>query len=168
MRGPAAALGVRLIVALMLSGTVTAWAQGTIREPPAAFTLSADHFFDASADLTGVSASLETDHLFAEGWWYRLAGDRAETFITAPDEELYEGGRREPQLGDVDGRASAPCVISGGGPTCTGISVQPSDGRLSEGGGQLSHRRLRLRERRPAQCDQPVSGQRQVRAGTGG
>jgi len=91
-----------LLAALLAAGA--AHAQGTITDGQVSFSLDTDHFIDASADLTGVSATLASDFLFAEGWWYRVAGDEAETFLPEPDEQSYAGAVATLTWNDVDGR----------------------------------------------------------------
>ena len=90
-------------VAVLLAAGA-AHAQETINDGPASFSLGADHFIDASADLTGVSATLTSDFLFAEGWWYRVAGDEAETFLPEPDGQDFAGTTATLTWSDIDGR----------------------------------------------------------------
>ena len=106
---------------VLVLGVGLVHAQGTINDDPAAFSLGPDHFIDASADLVGVSASLLDDHLFAEGWWYRLEGDPAETFLPVPDEESYEGAVATLTWTDVNGRGfdavEPDTIVHAGGPS---------------------------------------------------
>lgn len=55
-----------------------------------------------------------TDHQFSSWWWYRVAGDTAETRLPPPDGEQYLGDFAVLTWADVDGRGlfSATYVIS--------------------------------------------------------
>jgi uncharacterized repeat protein (TIGR01451 family) len=96
--------------------------QGTISDPPAAFVLGLSPF-DASPDanLTGVSSTLTDDHLFQTGWWYRVAGDTAETFFPVPATQVYAGNTATLTWTDVDGRGFDArlvyVVVNEGGPS---------------------------------------------------
>ena len=113
-------LCVRILLAILMdAGAVRA--QGTIVDSPATFALAPDHFIDATADITGVSATLAADHLFAEGWWYRVAGDGSETFFPDPDDQDYDGPVATLTWGDVNGRGfgavETDTIVDAGGPS---------------------------------------------------
>ena len=106
----------------MLVAAGAAHAQGSIEDSPATFSLNADHFIDASADLLGVTSELESDFLFSEGWWYRLAGDESESFFPEPDGQTYTGAVATLSWDDVNGRGAFSAVetdtiVNTGGPS---------------------------------------------------
>lgn len=105
----------RGVLALALAGLAPlAWAQGAVNDGPATFELATGHFDTTpSANFTGVSTPLAQDHVFEEGWWYRVQGDPAEKFFPVPDAQDYSGAVATLTWNDVDGRGfSAQEVLS--------------------------------------------------------
>ena len=113
-----------LLGALVLLAALApkAGAQGVIRDLPAVFERPVSAF-DASpaAHFTGVSSDPMDDHVFATGWWYRLAGDTAEKFLPTPDAQSYVNNTSVITWNDVDGRGfravETAVVTNGGGPS---------------------------------------------------
>ena len=109
-------------LALLASLAPEAGAEGTIRDLPAVFERPVSAF-DASplAHFTGVSADPMDDHVFAAGWWYRIAGDTAEKFLPTPDAQSYVNDTSVITWNDVDARGfravETAVVTNGGGPS---------------------------------------------------
>lgn len=97
-------------------------AQGTITDAPATFVVT-DFDTSPSANFTGVSATLAQDHLFEQGFWFRIEGDAAETILGAPDggTQVYSGNVATMSWANVGGRGFAAAqritVWNGGGPS---------------------------------------------------
>jgi hypothetical protein len=116
MRIARAALSVGLIASLPVLG------QGTIADGAATFILGASPFDTTPvADFRGVSTTLTQDHLFEQGWWYRIAGDTAETFFPAPTTQGYSGRQGDLAWTNVNTRGFSArqeiTVLNGDGPT---------------------------------------------------
>ncbi len=99
-----------------------AWGQGVISSGPAIYTLEALHFDPTpAASFIGVSANLTTDHVSEAGWWYRIAGDGAESFFPLPDVQAYTGATATLTWNDVDSRGFSArkvlTVVDVGGPS---------------------------------------------------
>jgi len=54
--------------------------------------------------ITDFEVPIGTDHQFSNWWWYRVAGDSAETIMPPPDTESYDGDTATLTWNDVDGR----------------------------------------------------------------
>ena len=99
-----------------------AWGQGVISSGSATYTIETNHF-DATpaASFTGVSTPLTTDHVAEAGWWYRIAGDGAESFFPLPDAQAYTGSVATLTWNDVDSRGFSARKVLGvvdvGGPS---------------------------------------------------
>lgn len=99
-----------------------AGAQGVISSGPATYTIEPLHF-DATpaASLRGVSSPLTQDQVSEAGWWYRVAGDGAETFFPLPDAQAYTGSVATLTWNDVDARGFSArkivTVVDAGGPS---------------------------------------------------
>jgi len=113
------------LFATVAAGTTTAFAQGqgTITDPPAQYVIPTSHYDTTpAANFLGVSATLTQDHLFAQGWWYRIAGDASEKFFPIPNTLNFPVGVTY-TVGwtNVDGRGfnatEIGTVINGGGPS---------------------------------------------------
>ena len=121
LRQIACALAVAFAVSLV--ATATASAAGTITDAPATFTRGASAFDATPAvDFTGVAPTLSQDQLFEAGWAYRVAGDAAEAFVTAPTTESYVGNASTITWTDVAARnlfdaVEASEVHNTGGPS---------------------------------------------------
>jgi hypothetical protein len=86
-------------------------AQGTFSDAPASVTIPPGHFDTTpSADMVGVSATLQQDHIFEDGWWYRVQGDAAETAFPAPDGQDYTGNAATITWNNVNGRGFAAAL----------------------------------------------------------
>lgn len=113
------------LVAMVMAGTTSAWAQGqgAITDPPAIYTIPTSHYDTSPAvNFVGVGGTATTDHLFENGWWYRIAGDTAEKFFPIPGTPNFPSGLTY-TVGwtNVDGRGfdatEVGTVINGGGPS---------------------------------------------------
>ena len=111
------------VLACSLVATATASAGGTILDGAATFTRGASGF-DTSPDanFSGVSATGSQDHLFENGWAYRVSGDTAEAFMPTPTSETYVGNSSTITWTDVAGRnlfdaVEASEVHATGGPS---------------------------------------------------
>lgn len=93
-------------MAIMLTAAARlAYAQGTISDGPATFELLSSHFDTTPvASFTGVASTLAQDHVFEEGWWYRIQGDTAEKFFPPPTTQNYAGAQATLTWANVDGR----------------------------------------------------------------
>ncbi len=80
----------RIAVGVLFAGfafgtNAFAQGQGTITDAPASYTIPAAHYDTSPAvNFIGVGPVAATDHLFENGWWYRIAGDTAEKFFPVP------------------------------------------------------------------------------------
>lgn len=54
--------------------------------------------------FTDLEVPIGSDHQYASWWWYRVAGDTAETILPLPDTENYSGALATLTWTDVDGR----------------------------------------------------------------
>lgn len=54
--------------------------------------------------LTDFEVPIGSDHQFSNWWWYRVAGDTAETIMPPPDTESYNGSIAILTWNNVDGR----------------------------------------------------------------
>ena len=54
--------------------------------------------------ITDFEVPIGTDHQFSNWWWYRVAGDSAETIMPPPDIESYVGDTATLTWNNVDGR----------------------------------------------------------------
>jgi hypothetical protein len=102
---------------------VLAQGQGTITDPPATYVIPTSHYDTSpTVNFTGVGPTLATDHLFENGWWYRIAGDASEKFFPVPTTPNFPPGTSY-TVGwtNVDGRGfdatEVGRVINGGGPS---------------------------------------------------
>jgi len=88
-----------------LSAPASAQTGGTITHYDALFVRTTSSF-DATpeAQLKGVSSPLTQNNLFEHGWWFRVAGDAAESRLGIPDSEVYDGDRSTITWNDVGGR----------------------------------------------------------------
>jgi hypothetical protein len=62
--------------------------------------------------LNDYEAPITSDHQFSSWWWYRVAGDTAETIMPAPDSETYIGDTATLTWDDVDGRGLFSAVVT--------------------------------------------------------
>jgi hypothetical protein len=93
------------LAVLALTGARHAAAQGTIADGPSTFAILPGHFGPApAASLTGVASPLAQDHVFEEGFWYRVQGDPRETPFPAPTAQAYNGDTATLGWANVDGR----------------------------------------------------------------
>ncbi len=60
--------------------------------------------FGPEGIVTDFEVPIGTDHEFARWFWYRVAGDTAETIMPPPDSESYSGDTATLTWSDVDGR----------------------------------------------------------------
>lgn len=109
--------GMRAMAVLgLLLTAATAHAQGTITSGDASYVINLSHF-DTSPSANLIVMGTE-DHLFESGWWFRVAGDPAETAFPAPDNQTYVGDTATLTWSDAGGRgfsAQEVAVISDGG-----------------------------------------------------
>jgi hypothetical protein len=116
------ALGV-LFATCAAATSALAQGQGTITDPPATYVIPAAHYDTSPAvNFTGVGPTVATDHLFENGWWYRIAGDASEKFFPVPTSPNFPAGTTYTvSWTNVDGRGfdttEVGTVINGGGPS---------------------------------------------------
>jgi hypothetical protein len=71
-----------------------AWTLAPVSNGDATYALDAFSFDDTpTANLTGVSSTLSHDHLYLNGWWYRLSGDTQEHYFPAPSSKSFTANR---------------------------------------------------------------------------
>jgi hypothetical protein len=93
------------LAALTLLAAHHAPAQGTIVDGPATFAILPGHFDDSpAASFAGVASPLAQDHVFEEGFWYRVQGDPRETPFPAPTGQAFNGDTATLGWANVDGR----------------------------------------------------------------
>jgi len=83
---------VRVITLLLflLCGAQVVMAQGLISQGAASWAVGADHFDGTpEADLVGINPVPLADHVAQSGWFYRVSGDAAESFMPVPDVQSY-------------------------------------------------------------------------------
>jgi hypothetical protein len=111
-----------LAAGLFAAAATLAKAQGSVADGPATFELLAGHFDTTpAANFTGVAPTLAQDHVFEEGWWYRVQGDAAEKFFPPPTTQTYAGAVATLTWANVDGRGFSAekrvTVTNAGGPS---------------------------------------------------
>ncbi len=126
-----------LLLALLCASALS-FAQGTITSGGASFVRSVSSFDTTpTANFTGVGTG---DQVFEFGWWYRLAGDTAETAFPAPTTQTYAANTSTILWTNVNGRgfdAREVCVILGiaspvgGKVSCTMTITNPGASALA-------------------------------------
>lgn len=109
----------------MLAIPSSGFAQGTITSG------ASDFAYNAGAFDTSPSANFRvpspTDHVFEQGWWYRVSGDAAETSFPVPDTQDYTGNVATLDWADVNARGFAARVVATileGSPTSARVQIE--------------------------------------------
>lgn len=83
--------GIGLLVTLLIwMSNESLVAQGVISQGASSWAVTVDHFDGTpEVDFLGLNPVPLADHLVQSGWFYRVAGDAAESFFPVPDTQSY-------------------------------------------------------------------------------
>ena len=113
-----------VLCVVQLSTASRTLAQGTITDGAADFAYNAGAF-DASPS-GNFRVPSPTDHLFEQGWFFRIAGDGQEFFFLVPDTQDYTGNVETLDWNDVNARsfsARAVVTLKAGGPMSARVQI---------------------------------------------
>lgn len=99
-------------IAFTLCVSSLAVAQGTITDGASNFAIGTTGFDTTPASDFRVPNPAIADHLFEQGWWFRVSGDGGESFFPAPNTQSYVGNEATLDWTNVNGRNFAAHLVA--------------------------------------------------------